>query len=47
MVCHPCQALGNLLEAAYGRMVMGEGSTYRERLKGKVSCGACRELLAV
>ena len=27
MVCHPCQAVGNLLEAAYGRSVTGEGPT--------------------
>ena len=46
MVCHPCQAEGNLLEAAYGRRFAGEGPTYRERLKGQVSCGACGELLA-
>ena len=46
MVCHPCQAAGNLLEAAYGRRVTGEGPTYRERLKGQVTCGACEELLA-
>ena len=45
MVCHLCQAAGNLSEAAYGRRFMGEGPTYRERLKGQVSCGACRELL--
>ena len=24
MVCHPCQAAGNLSEAAYGRRVTGE-----------------------
>ena len=46
MVCHPCQAVGNLLKAAYGRRVTGEGPTYRERLKGQVSCRACGELLA-
>ena len=46
MVCHPCQAAENLLEAAYGRRVKGEGPTYRERLKGQVSCEACGELLA-
>ena len=30
MVCHPCQAVGNLSEAAYGRRVTGEGPTCRE-----------------
>ena len=38
MVFHPCQVAGNLSEEAYGRMVTGEGPTYRERLKGQVSC---------
>ena len=46
MVCHPCQAAGNLSEAAYGRRVTGEGPTYMERLKGQASCRACGELLA-
>ena len=34
MVCHPCQAAGNLTTEAYGRRVMGVGPTYRERLTG-------------
>ena len=38
MVCRPCQAAGNQLEAAYGRRITGEGSTYRERQKGRVHC---------
>ena len=46
MVCHPCQAAGNLSEAAYGRRVTGKGPTYMERLKGQVSCRECGELLA-
>ena len=29
MVYHPCQAAGNLSEAAYGSRVTGEGPTYR------------------
>ena len=33
MVCHPCQAAGNLPEAAYRRRVTGEGPMYRERLR--------------
>ena len=37
MVYHPFQEAGNLLEAVYGRRVMGKGPTYRERLKGQVS----------
>ena len=47
MVCHPCQAAGNLTMEAYGRRVTGVGPTYRERLKGQVVCGECREMLAV
>ena len=43
MVCHPCQSSGNLSEAAYIRRVSGEGPTYVERLKGQVTCSACRE----
>ena len=30
MVCHPCQAAGNLTTAAYGRRITGEGQSYRE-----------------
>ena len=46
MVCQPFQAAGNLSEAAYRRRVRRGGATYRERLKGQVACGKCRELLA-
>ena len=45
MVCHPCQEKGNLSKAAYMRRVTGEAPTYREQLKGQISCGACGELL--
>ena len=37
MVCHPCQAAGNLSTAAYGQRVVGVGHTYMERLKGHVA----------
>ena len=46
MVCRPCQAAGNLSESAYGRKVTGEGPMYREKLKGRVSCRECGELMA-
>ena len=46
IVCHPCQAAGNILDTAYGRRVTGGGPMYRERLKVQVSCRACGELLA-
>ena len=45
MVCRPCQAVGNLSEVAYGRRITGEVPTYRERLKGRVSCRECGEMM--
>ena len=39
MVCQPCQAAGTQSEAAYGRKMMGEGPSYRERQKERVECG--------
>ena len=47
MVCHPCQAAGNLSTEAYGRRITGMGQSYRERLKDQVACGECGEILAV
>ena len=47
MVCHPCQAAGNLTTEAYRKRVMGVGRTYRERLKGQVDWGECGEMLVV
>ena len=47
MVCQPYQTADNLLEAAYGRRVTVEGPTYRERLKGQVSCREYGELITV
>ena len=32
MVCHPCQAAGNLTMVAYWRRIMGEVHSYREQL---------------
>ena len=43
MVCRPCQAVGNQLEAAYGRRITGEVPTYRERHKGQVHYRDCGE----
>ena len=45
MVCHPYQAARNLSEAAYKRRVMGKGPTYRDCLKGQVSCRECGDLM--
>ena len=47
MVCNPCTTAGNLTEEAYGWRVTGVGPTYRERQKGQVACGKCREMLLV
>ena len=46
MVCHPCQAAGNLTTAAYMRRITGDGQSYRERLRDQVACKECGELLA-
>ena len=47
MVCHPCQAAGNITTAAYGRRITGEGHSYRERQRYRVACEECGEQLAV
>ena len=32
MVCHPCQVTaGNITQEAYGRILKGEGKSYKER----------------
>ena len=46
MVFRPCQAAGNQSEAAYGKLIMGEAPTYRERQKGQVQCRECGEEMA-
>ena len=35
MVCHPFQAAGTQSEAACGQWMTGEGTSYRERQKGR------------
>ena len=47
MVCHPCQAAGNLTMEAYGRRITGMGQSYRERLRDQVDCGDYGEMLAI
>ena len=47
MVCHPCQAAGNLTTEAYGRRITGMGQSYRERLRDQVACREYGEMLAV
>ena len=44
MVCHPCQATaGNIMQAAYGRRLTGEGKSYKERQHERVECAECGE----
>ena len=40
-VCHPCQAAGIITKAVYGRRIMGEGNSYRERQRDRVECEEC------
>ena len=47
MVCHPCQAAGNITKATYGRRITGEGHSYRERQRDRVESEECGEQLAV
>ena len=47
MVCHTCQAAGNLTTTAYRRRITGEGQSYRERLRAQVVCEECEDMLAV
>ena len=46
MVCHPCQAAGNITQVAYGRRHTGEGNSYRERQQDWVECEECGEQVA-
>ena len=48
MVCHPCQATAdNIMQAAYGRRLAGEGKSYKERQRERVECAECGEQLEV
>ena len=46
MTCRPCIAAGNRSEEAYGRFMMGEGLTFRERKIERVEYGDCRKEVA-
>ena len=46
MTCRPCTAAGNRLEEAYGRLMTGEGLTFRERKRERVECGDCGKEVA-
>ena len=41
MTCRPCTTAGNRLEEVYGRLMAGEGLTFRERKRERVECGDC------
>ena len=41
VVCHPCQAAGNITQAAYGRRLTGEGNSYKERQRDRLECAEC------
>ena len=47
MMCHPCQAAGNITQAAYGRRLTGEVNSYREQHQDWVECEECNEQLEV
>ena len=46
MTCRPCTAAGNRSEEAYGRLMTGEGPTFRERKRERVKCGDCGKEVA-
>ena len=39
MTCRPCTAAVNRSEEAYGRLMTGEGPTFRDRKRERVKCG--------
>ena len=39
ITCRPCSTTGNRSEKAYGRLMTGEGPTFRERKIERVACG--------
>ena len=41
MTCRTCRTTGNQSEEAYGRLMTGEGPTFRERKRERVACGDC------
>ena len=47
LVCTPGYIWGKWSEAAYKRRANGEGATFRERKRARVSCTVCRVAVAV
>ena len=46
MTCRPCTAAGTRSEEAYGRLMTGEGVTFRERKRERVECRDCEKEVA-
>ena len=46
MTCRPCSTTGNRSEEAYGRLMTGEGPTFKERKRERGVCGDCRKEVA-
>ena len=47
MTCRPCNTTENWSEELYGRLMAGEGTTFRERKRERVTCGDCgKEVVA-
>ena len=46
MTCRPCNTTRNRSEEAYGRIMTGEGPTFRERKRDRVTCGDCGKEVA-
>ena len=46
MTFRPCSTTGNRSEEAYGRLMTGEGPTFKERKRERVVCGDCRKEVA-
>ena len=47
MTCQPCSTTVNRSEEAYGRLMMGEGPTFRERRRERNTCGDFGKEMAV
>ena len=46
MACRPFTTVGNRSEEVYGRLMAGEGLTFRERKRERVKCGDCGKEVA-
>ena len=46
ITCRTCNATGNRSEEAYGRLMTGEGPTFRERKRERVTCRDCGKEVA-